>query len=227
MNLKLLVLAGVASALLWGSTANAVTVSIGLQGTGAIVPVASGTGIASYTNPAGFESFSSIQVNGAGSPPLTGTDLLNSNTLDVSASAASSLKIYVTSQGNTSPTGLTTFFSSFTSNLLTAGWTVMEQTFLDIGNGLFALTTPLSSATFTDIGISVAAALANAGAGPFSVTELYTITTNGPGNLNATIDLSTPIPGALSLFATGLLGLWALRRKRKAKPAESLDGAIA
>jgi len=36
-----------------------------------------------------------------------------------------------------------------------------------------------------------------------------------------------PIPGTIPLFATGLLGLWALRRKRKVLSAKSLDPAIA
>jgi len=36
-----------------------------------------------------------------------------------------------------------------------------------------------------------------------------------------------PIPGTLPLFATGLLGLWALRRKRKVVSAKSLDPVAA
>ena len=36
-----------------------------------------------------------------------------------------------------------------------------------------------------------------------------------------------PIPGTLPLFATGLLGLWALRRKRKAISTKSLDPLVA
>ena len=36
-----------------------------------------------------------------------------------------------------------------------------------------------------------------------------------------------PIPGTLPLFATGLLGLWALRRKRKAISTKSLDPVVA
>ena len=36
-----------------------------------------------------------------------------------------------------------------------------------------------------------------------------------------------PIPGTLPLFATGLLGLWALRRKRKALSTKSLDPVTA
>ena len=39
--------------------------------------------------------------------------------------------------------------------------------------------------------------------------------------------VTLPIPGTLPLFATGLLGLWALRRKRKAISTKSLDPVTA
>jgi hypothetical protein len=86
--------------------------------------------------------------------------------------------------------------------------------------------TALGSSVFNAIGTSVAAAIAASGA-LYSVTEVYTIVATGTGSALSTITLSTPIPGALPLFATGLLGLWALRRKRKAAPAESLDPVVA
>ena len=35
---------------------------------------------------------------------------------------------------------------------------------------------------------------------------------------------AVPLPGTLPLFASGLLGLWALRRKRKAVSTKSLPG---
>ena len=53
---------------------------------------------------------------------------------------------------------------------------------------------------------------------PYSVTHLYTIVATGTGAALSTITLATPIPGALPLFAAGLLGLWALGRRRKASP---------
>ena len=41
----------------------------------------------------------------------------------------------------------------------------------------------------------------------------------GFGGTLATSLNAVPLPGALPLFATGLIGLWALRRKRKGQPA--------
>jgi hypothetical protein len=71
----------------------------------------------------------------------------------------------------------------------------------------------------------VAAAIAASG-NMYSVTHLYTIIATSAGAALSTITLSTPLPGALPLFATGLLGLWAVRRKRKAAPAKSLDPVV-
>ena len=77
--------------------------------------------------------------------------------------------------------------------------------------------TQLGNTLFNAIGTSVAAALAPSG-NNYSVTHLYTIVATGAGSALSTITLSTPIPGALPLFAAGLLGLWALGRRRKASP---------
>src|SRR5262249_19965034 len=100
-------------------------------------------------------------------------------------------------------------------NKLTSGWSVQEQTFLDTGNGVFTTATPLSSFTFNAIGTQIASAVADSGSGLFAVTELYTINATGPGTALSTIDVaSTPLPAALPLFASGLVGLWWTRRKK-------------
>jgi hypothetical protein len=86
--------------------------------------------------------------------------------------------------------------------------------------------TQLGNTIFNAIGTSVAAAVAASG-NNYSVTHLYTIVATGAGSALSTITLSTPLPGALGLFATGLLGLCALRRKRKAAPAKSFEPVAA
>jgi hypothetical protein len=220
---RLAALAGVfASSLLWVSTAGAETITIGLC-SGAtcstITTEASGTNSASFSG--STAAFTTINVSGAG--PANPLNLL-SDDIDIASgvSATNILHVFVTEQGVTGPVGAAiNFASSFTSNALSAGWTLTEQTFLDPANGLFTTTGPLSSAPFTTIGTQSANAIGNTGSpGPYSVTEEYTITTHGFGNTNDTIDLSataaTPIPGALPLFAAGIgmMGLLARRRKR-------------
>ena len=129
-----------------------------------------------------------------------------------------SLRVLVTSQNNADVNS--NWISSFTSNSLPTGWSVREQTFIDTANALFTTTgatvTQLGNTLFNAIGTSVAAALAPSG-NNYSVTHLYTIVATGTGAALSTI-ASYPDPGALPLFAAGLLGLWALGRRRKASP---------
>lgn len=197
------------------AAASAATVTIGLQQAGvnggAITTVASGAGAANISN-LPYGSFSSNTVDGTGKPILPAPDVLDSNSLNVTTGTAGTLRVYITSQNNTDVSNV--WLSSFTSNRLTSGWSVTEQTFLDPANGLFSTAIALGSAAFSGLGTSAAAAIAASG-GNYSVTHLYTIVSNGVGVANSTINLSTPIPGALPLFATGLLGLWALRRRNK------------
>ena len=228
MKAKLLALAGIASAFLWASTANSATVTIGAApGAG---PLPSPNTVAS--SPLGATSsscvscaaatwgvFSANQITATGRPVNPLPNILGSTSFNISTEGAGTLRVFVTSQGNTEVNS--NWISSFTSNSLPTGWSVREQTFIDTANGLFTTTgatvTQLGNTLFNAIGTSVAAALAPSG-NNYSVTHLYTIVATGTGSALSTITLATPIPGALPLFATGLLGLWALRRRRKASP---------
>jgi hypothetical protein len=237
MRAKLLALTGIASAFLWVSAASAATVSIGAApGAGPLpAPVTVASSAAGATSfacvacaPAIWGVFNANQITATGRPIDPLPNILGSTSFNINAGDGGTLRIFVTSQGNTDVNS--TWISSFTSNSLPTGWSVTEQTFIDTANGLYTTTgatvTALGSHVFNAIGTSVAAAIAASG-GLYSVTEVYTIVATGTGSALSTITLATPIPGALPLFATGLLGLWALRRKRKAAPAESLDPVVA
>jgi len=219
---RLLLLAG-AACLAMVSIANAATVTIGLQQAGvnggAITPVAGGVGSANIAN-LPYGTFTSNTVDGTGRPILPLPDILDSSSLNVTSDGPGTLRVYVTSQNNNDVSNV--WLSSFTTNRLTPGWSVTEQTFLDPANGLFSTAIALGSAVFNSMGTSAAAAIAASG-NNYSVTHLYTIVATGIGVANSTINLAIPIPGALPLFATGLLGLWALRRKRKNTTPENLE----
>ena len=179
--------------------------------------------------PAIWGVFNANQITATGRPIDPLPNILGSTSFNINAGEGGTLRVFVTSQGNTDVSS--NWISSFTSNSLPTGWSVREQTFIDTANGLFTVTpggtvTQLGNTLFNAIGTSVAAAIAASG-NNYSVTHLYTIVATGTGSALSTITLATPIPGALPLFATGLLGLWALRRKRKAAPAESLDPVVA
>jgi hypothetical protein len=167
----------------------------------------------------GAISYGTFRLNQATAQDTAGIGLpalLNSNSLNTSTESAGVLHVWVTAQGLTDLVGLASFVSTFAVNALSSGMSVVEQTFYDAGNGVYATTTPLSSATFTAIGTSSPAGVPETPAGPFSVTEEYTITASGAGNANLTIDLSAavPEPAALTLLASALLGFGWLARRR-------------
>ncbi len=202
-------------------TANAATVTIGAAPD--ILPLPSGVassspnGAVDYSclscDPMVWGVFNANQVTATGRDTLPLPAILGSTSFNITATGAGTLRVFVTSQDN-SDVG-NAWISSFTSNALPDGWQVREQTFLDTNNGLFTTVTQLGDAVFDAIGTSVASALVPSGDN-YSVTHLYTVVATGAGSALSTINLQTPIPGALALFASGLIGLGMLtRRKRK------------
>jgi hypothetical protein len=185
-------------------------------GTTGNVVAASNTGIATMSGTYGAFNYS---ITGTGYGFIFPPQILDSQTIDAEASGAGSLTVYVTATGLTSPmtAGL---LSALTSNLLTPGWTVSGQTYFDQSDVAFGMGTELFSGTLsglgTDTGVTPIAAT-----GPYSLTEIYTITANTGGNTNDTLDISTvPEPGTLALFGAGLLGCALLlsRRRRTSQP---------
>jgi hypothetical protein len=225
MKMKLLTAVAVLAVAL-GATSMALadTITVGLQEAGygsplgSITTVATGSGTLSYMGSYGtFSAFHAIQVNVTGTPPLPEPEL-DSQTVNVSSSSAGVLVIYVTEQGLTDLTGINSLISSFTANSLNGHITsVLEATYIDPANGLWG-GSALGSKTFTAIGSAVSTNATPSISGPFSLTEVYTVTATGAGDTNDTIDIAavTPEPATLSLVGMGLLGLLGLRKKRVA-----------
>lgn len=236
---------GVLGAMSWAEESFAAPVYIGLQESGV-----NGGGISDQGNADGsfsivntnYGNFTVLNASGTGSPDLTEPNF-DSASLSISSSSANSsnpLNIYLSILNqNVLPPA---YSSTFTSNNLPAGWTLMESTFVTAcgtscsAANAFATANLLSTTTFTSTGTVTQVAGNPLPSGPYVTTELYTITSNGvTGNAeNATIDLSaataTPLPSTWTMLIATLLGIgWFAHRgpKMQALRIGRLDAAAA
>jgi hypothetical protein len=203
--------------------------SIGLQEAGV-----NGGAITIYTGPPTaygtfFLSNNAGLANPAAIAPTATLPLLSGNTIDVST-IPGTLVVWMTASGNlgaTLPLGTQRFESSFRQNLLPDGWTVQVDTFLDPADGVFTTAIPLSSHLFHASDPTFDQTVrADPGSGFYSVTERFTISTNGVvGSTTTSADIAfvapatvpAPIVGAglpgLILASGGLLGWWRRRQR--------------
>jgi hypothetical protein len=229
---KVLAATGAAAALWAGplsAPASADLITIGAQesdvggGLISVLQTAAGGGISWSVIPYGaFNSSGSASDTIADGLP----EILTSNSIDtaLNVSGTHTITIYVTAQGLTDPTGISSWASSFTANNLPAGWSITMKTFFDSANGLYdagddsvaSTAVQLQTATLTAIGTAGPFDNTENVSAAFSITEMYTITGSWNGSsqiqhtANDTIDLSAvsvPEPPAVLMFGVGLLGL--------------------
>jgi hypothetical protein len=208
--MRLLQIAAVAAGLtVSAGVATATTLSVGMQEAGF-----NGGTITTAGSTSSYGNFDPVTVSASlGASPGS----LFSNSIDTSALGVGTLNVYVTEQGITSPVGQVNFFSAFTANVVPVGWTVVESTYLDSANGLYTVSPAdlLSTVTFTSAGTTDESNYNLTATGPYSVTELFTITATTEFSANNTIDLTStvPEPGTLAILGAGLAGIGFIRRR--------------
>lgn len=132
------------------------------------------------------------------------------------------LDIYVTRDdvGGTGPWHL---LSSFTTNLLPAGWSILQQTYYNTTNAapVGASLTPdfqlLASKNFTATGIGSSDVFVGALGAPYSVTTRYTVSAPTSGSAFSTISIESAVPeaGTWALMIMGFGGAGAMLRSRR------------
>jgi hypothetical protein len=152
------------------------------------------------------DSFS-VSVDVTGTPPLSSGSLLT-DTIDVNASAAGTLIIWVTETGLTSPLGKDIFTSGLASNLFQGAISsVTLSTFVSPTDGVSPPNgTKLDTDTFTGLGTEALSTVDNPGAGPYSLQEVFVIKATGAGDANLNIDLRSSVIPESSTWAMMLLG---------------------
>jgi hypothetical protein len=212
---KITAVAVAAAALVSFSAPANAAIYIGLQQAGvnggAITQVATGATGASYM--ADYGTFTMTLTTG-----LQGVlPVLLESTAVAQAASGGTLDVYITRDFINDFANPMGFRSSFSTTALTSGWTLTSRTYWNADNSKFGTSNLIS--TFNGVpsaGFSESQYTPSLVAGPYSVTERYTIVASSAGQSNSGISIAVvPEPGTWALMIMGFGGAGAMLRSRR------------
>jgi len=194
---------------------------------------ASNTLLSGISAAAGGFSISGSAVgtnSGAFGPGVAGMDL---STITITSSGPSTLTLYLTQSGITSPTGLGTLSQSLTGQFLAGNGTVSMVSYANnspnnllYGNATGQTAPPpptggLTNVVTSAIGLGGASSTFFNASSPWSMTAIFTINFQTAGTVSLSSDGKTtfgvPAPAGILLACSGMpvfgLGAWLRRRK--------------
>ena len=156
-----------------------------------------------------------MTVNSGSTTSIPSMDL---SSLDITSTAAGSLVVKLTETDVTKSSPTTHWLTQFSGNWVGGAGSAELQTYMDPGNAQFGQAVPLADLTGSSSPFALSSAITASGGGPFSITEVLTITAQAAGetfSLDGSL-VDAPEPASVGLVGAGFAGLgWVRRRQRK------------
>ncbi len=149
---------------------------------------------------------------------LFSPDYIDLATFDLSSNAGGTLVITLTGAGFTSPIGASNWLTQFTGNVANGAATVTAQSYVDTSDTLSNPGCTAGCTLLSSVNLGSSATASAVTDGPFALTEVITITTQGSERLSLDASVSNvPEPMSLTLLGTGLAGIGLIRRRANRK----------